>query len=65
MVVIEDDHMIQALAANASGHPLYLATLPRTPWSNANLLNAHSFSNQKSRSAVFDGGVSTNSPWTS
>ena len=30
MVVIEDDHMIQALATNASDHPLDIAILPRT-----------------------------------
>jgi hypothetical protein len=43
MLVIDDDHMIQALATNASDHPLHVAILPRTSWCNANLLDAHSF----------------------
>src|SRR5215831_19095238 len=67
MVVIEDDHMIQTLATNASDHPLHVAILPRTPWRYADLLDAHGFdsrperfavdsvpiSNHKTRSAVF------------
>src|SRR5215831_12716928 len=67
MVVIEDDHMIQTLATNASDHPLHVAILPRTPWRYADLLDAHSYDsrceafavdsvavlNHKSRSAVF------------
>ena len=32
MVVIEDDHMIQAFATNASDHPLDIGILPRTLW---------------------------------
>ena len=43
MVVVEDDHMIQALVTNASDHPLDIAILPRTPWCNENLFDAHSF----------------------
>src|SRR5262245_42994803 len=38
MVVIEDDHMIQTLATNASNHPLHVAILPRTPWRYADLV---------------------------
>src|SRR5262245_25129248 len=67
MVVIEDDHIIQKLATNASNHPLHVAILPRTPWCNANLLDSHSLhsgsegftvdsvtvSNHKPRSPVF------------
>ena len=43
MVVIEDDHMIQTLATNASDHPLHVAILPRTPWRDADFLDVHSF----------------------
>src|SRR5215472_15468711 len=43
MVVIENDHMIQALATNASDHPLDIAILPRAPWCNLNFFDARSF----------------------
>src|SRR5262245_13153891 len=43
VVVTDDDHMIQALATNASNHPLHIAVLPRTSRCDTNLLDAHSF----------------------
>src|SRR4030095_3419538 len=39
MVVIEDDHMVQTFATNASDQSLHVAILPRTSWCNANLLD--------------------------
>src|SRR5215831_15636062 len=52
MVVIEDDHMIQALATNASDHPLDIAILPRTPWCNENFFDTHSFDSRGEGIAV-------------
>src|SRR5262245_35189872 len=62
MVVIEDDHMIQALATNASDHPLHVTILPRTPWRYANFLDAHSFYSRSERFAVDSVAVSNHEP---
>jgi len=43
VIIVDDDHMIQAVATNASNHPLHVAILPGTSGCNANLLDAHSF----------------------
>src|SRR5215468_4551178 len=62
MVVIEDDHMIQALATNASDHALDIGILPRTPWCNVNLFDAHSFDSQCEGIAVDSVAVPNHKP---
>ena len=62
MVVIEDDHMIQALATNASDHPLDIGILPRTPWCNVNLFDAHSFDSRCEGIAVDSVAVPNHKP---
>ena len=62
MVVIDNDHMIQAFATYAPNHPLHVAILPRTPWRNANFLDAHSFDSRSEGFAVDSVAVSNHKP---
>ena len=62
MVVIENDHMIQALATNVSDHALHVAILPRAPWRNTNFLDAHSFDSRYEGFAVDSVAVSNHKP---
>ena len=62
MIVIKDDHMIQALATNASDHPLDIAILPRTPWCNVNFFDAHSFDSRCEGIAVDSVAVPNHKP---
>ena len=62
MVVIDDDHMIQAFATNAHNHPLHVAILPRTPWRNTNFLDAHSFDSRSEGFAVDSVTASNHKP---
>src|SRR5215468_4404956 len=62
MVVIEDDHMIQALATNASDHPLDVAVLPRTPRCDENFVSAHSFNSRPEGFTVDSVAVSNHKP---
>jgi hypothetical protein len=47
MPVIDDDHVVQALASNTTDHAFHVTILPRTPGRNPNLLNAHSFNSYR------------------
>ena len=40
-VIIEYDHVIQALAADGADHSFYIGTLPGRPRSRKHLLDAH------------------------
>jgi len=40
---VEEDHVVEALAANGSNNSLDIGTLPRTSWSRQDLLDAHRF----------------------
>src|ERR1051326_8915758 len=40
--VVDDDHMIEAFATEASDQSLHVRILPRTSWSRLYLLNSHS-----------------------
>ena len=62
MVVIEDDHMVQTFTTNASDQSLHVAVLPRTPWCNANLLDAHSVDSRSEESAIDSITVSNHKP---
>src|ERR1051326_694609 len=42
MFVVDDDHMIEAFATEASDQSLHVRILPRTSWSRPYLLNSHS-----------------------
>ena len=54
--------MIQALATNASDHTFRVAILPRTPWCNANCLDAHSFNSRPEEFAIDSVAVSNHKP---
>src|SRR5262245_28266435 len=41
MALVQDDHMVQAVAANTPNKPLDIRILPRTPGGDHNLLNPH------------------------
>ena len=41
MVLVEDDHMVEAIAAYGSDEPFHERILPRGPRRSGHLLNAH------------------------
>jgi len=62
LVVIDHNHMIEALATNASDDAFHVAILPRTPWCNANFFDAHSFNPRPEEFAIDSVAVSNHKP---
>src|SRR5918999_628519 len=41
MALVQDDHVVQALATNAADEPLDIGVLPRTSWGDEHFFNPH------------------------
>jgi len=52
MALVQDDHVIQAFAANTSDEPLDIRILPRTPWGDQHFFNTHVLHPLSKRAAI-------------
>ena len=62
MGVIENDHMIQAIATNASDQPLHVAIQPGTAWCYLDLFDVHSFDSRPEGFTVDSVAISNHKP---
>ena len=62
MFVIDDDHVIQALAPDAADHAFHVAILPGTSGCSPNLLDAHSLNSCPEMLAVDSIAISNHIP---
>ena len=52
MSLVQDDHVIQAFAANTPDEPLDVRILPRTPWGDQHFFNPHMLHPLPKRGAI-------------
>ena len=64
MLVVDDDHVIQAFAPDTADHPLHVAILSGTPGCNPHVLDSHSLNSCREMLAVDSIAIANHIAWS-